>query len=77
MLAINRTLLVALSAILVSLNFPAKSEPVFKTGFYPGRVKPSRYEYPKHNGWMSPAEAVEICEKDLACGGFTFKGAFR
>ncbi len=62
-------------AIFCDFNFAAKTK--FKTGFYPGRVKPSRYEYPKHNGWMLPEEAAELCEKDLACAGFTFKGAYR
>jgi hypothetical protein len=47
-----------------------------KCGFYGSRVKPGKFEYPKHNGWMLPQEAVQICEDDLSCGGFTFRGAF-
>ena len=62
-----------LALIFCDLNFGAK----FKTGFYAGRVKPGPYEYSKNNGWMTPQQAVEICEKDVACGGFTFKGAYR
>ena len=44
--------------------------------FYPGRIRPGRFEYPRLNGWMKVDEAVEKCESDLACGGFTFKGSF-
>ena len=33
-----------------------------KTGFYPGRVKPGKFEYTKHNGWMLPRKAIELCE---------------
>ena len=40
-----------------------------------GRVPPSSFEYPKLNGFYSPKQAKYICEKDLQCGGFTFKGA--
>ena len=45
-----------------------------KTGFYAGRVPPSRFEYPVKNGWMYPKEGKKICENDPACAGFTFKG---
>jgi hypothetical protein len=48
-----------------------------KSGFYASRVPPGRFEYPIHNGWMLTQEAVKICENDLACGGFTFRGAFK
>ena len=47
------------------------------TDFYAGRIKPGKYEYPKLNGWMLVEEAKEKCEKDLACGGFTFKGSYK
>ena len=39
-----------------------------------GRVPPSKFEYPSLNGWMLPSKAQSICEDDLHCGGFTFKG---
>ena len=39
-----------------------------------GRVPPSRFEYSSINGFYSPKKAKNICEKDLQCGGFTFKG---
>ena len=45
--------------------------------FYAGRIKPNRFEYPKHNGWMLPRDAKSICESDLSCGGFTFKGSYK
>ena len=45
--------------------------------FQSGRLKPGHFEYPKLNGWMFVNEAVERCEADLACGGFTFKGSYR
>lgn len=70
----SKMLLIFLLNILISqLTLSAKS---VKTGFYPGRVPPTKFEYPKYNGWMIPSKAVELCEEDLACGGFTFKGAF-
>ena len=40
-----------------------------------GRVPPTRFEYSKLNGFYTPKKALELCEKDLQCGGFTFKGA--
>ena len=45
------------------------------TNWYIGRVPPSRFEYPRNNGWMLPYRAVDVCEHDLKCGGFTFKGS--
>ena len=39
-----------------------------------GRVPPSRFEYDKINGHYSIKHAKEVCENDLQCGGFTFKG---
>lgn len=48
----------------------------FEGKFYPGRIRPGRFEYPSLNGWMKVDEAVEKCESDFACGGFTFKGSF-
>ena len=42
--------------------------------WYVGRVPPSQYEYPDINGYFTPLDAKNICEDDLQCGGFTFKG---
>ena len=47
------------------------------TEFYAGRIKPGKFEYPRLNGWMIVEEAMTICENDLACGGFTFKGSYK
>jgi len=43
-------------------------------GFMVGRLREGQFEYSKANGWMSPATARFICEKDERCGGFTYKG---
>ena len=40
-----------------------------------GRTPPSIFEYPRLNGFHSPKHAQSICEKDIQCGGFTFKGS--
>ena len=50
---------------------PASSE------FYAGRTKPGKFEYSELNGRMLVEEAKTKCENDLACGGFTFKGAYK
>ncbi len=68
-----KTLLVLWAVAVVAVA--AKSKP--KVGFYAGRVPPGRFEYDKLNGWMTTKEAVEICERNPACGGFTFKGAYK
>ena len=47
------------------------------TEFYAGRIKPGKFEYPGLNGWMIVEKAQTICENDLACGGFTFKGSYK
>ena len=47
---------------------------VYKKWFI-GRVPPSSFEYEQLNGFYSPQRAKYICDKDLQCGGFTFKGA--
>ena len=45
--------------------------------FYSGRIKPGKFEYPKLNGRMPIWQAVEKCEENIACAGFTFKGSYR
>ena len=42
--------------------------------WFVGRTPPSKFEYSELNGFYSPKEARQICEKDFQCGGFTFKG---
>ena len=44
--------------------------------FLVGRVSEGQFEYPELNGWMSPRTAVENCENDTKCGGFTYKVCF-
>ena len=45
--------------------------------WFVGRTPPSKFEYSELNGFYSPKEARQICEKDFQCGGFTFKGTKR
>ena len=42
--------------------------------WYIGRAPPTQFEYDRINGYYSPDQAKEICENDIQCGGFTFKG---
>ena len=42
--------------------------------FIAGRIPPGGFEYSELNGMYRPREAAKLCEKDLACAGFTFKG---
>ena len=39
-----------------------------------GRIPPSKFEYEILNGEMTEEKAIVLCENDLQCGGFTFKG---
>ena len=43
-------------------------------GWCVGRVPPSRFEYDKINGFYTSSQARKLCENDIQCGGFTFKG---
>ena len=40
-----------------------------------GRIPPSKFEYDELNGFYSPYKAKLLCENDVKCGGFTFKGS--
>ena len=42
--------------------------------WYIGRVPPSSFEYDQLNGFYYPKRAKYVCDRDLQCGGFTFKG---
>ncbi len=42
--------------------------------FIAGRIPPGGFEHSDLNGMYRPREAAKLCEKDLACAGFTFKG---
>ena len=62
------SLLVVLGTIDTKYNFNARRK------WFVGRVPPSSFEYPQLNGFYLPKQAKYICERDLQCGGFTFKG---
>ena len=47
---------------------------IVQNGFSPGLIPPGVFEYSDINGWMKPSEALQLCENDLQCGGFTFHG---
>lgn len=52
-----------------------KSKKVPKThGFFVGQIPLGRFEYPELNTLLKPNQAQIICENDLECAGFTFKG---
>ena len=48
-----------------------------RKSWFVGRTPPSSFEYSKLNGFYSPKEAKNLCERDIQCGGFTFKGTKR
>ena len=48
-----------------------------RKSWFVGRTPPSSFEYSKLNGFFSPKEAKNLCEQDIQCGGFTFKGTKR
>ena len=43
-------------------------------GYFYGAIPGGKFEYEEINGHMSPDQAVEICEADLQCAGFTYHG---
>ena len=47
------------------------------SGYFVGRIPPEQFEYRElsKNNWMSPNEAARLCETDLECAGFTFRGS--
>ena len=45
-----------------------------RKSWFVGRTPPSSFEYSKLNGFYTPKEAKNLCEQDIQCGGFTFKG---
>ena len=38
-----------------------------------GRISEGQFEYAALNGWMTPREGKDLCDKDPQCGGFTYK----
>jgi len=45
-----------------------------KDFFFRGRVPSGSFEYSDLNGFYTPKKAIKVCENDLSCAGFTFKG---
>ena len=46
------------------------------TGFIAGRLNPDpALELSRINGFYTPEEASTLCEKNLECAGFTFRGS--
>ena len=50
---------------------------IFALGYFVGRILPEALEYRElsKNNWMTPNEAANVCEEDIRCGGFTFRGS--
>ncbi|XP_023337022.1 uncharacterized protein LOC111708023 isoform X2 [Eurytemora carolleeae] len=46
------------------------------SGFYTGRIKEGMFEYSDLNGLMTAEEGATLCEEDLQCAGFTFRGVY-
>ena len=47
-----------------------------ETGFFIGKFTPGHYlEYLELNGFYKPKSAVNICEADFECTGFSYQGA--
>ena len=66
-----------MSLVFISITFQKVKSSLNMTSYqtwYVGRVPPSSFEYAKLNGYHTPPKAQNICEDDLKCGGFTFKG---
>ena len=67
--------IIILTCLMINLcTVDAISSNKTRRKWFVGRVPPSYFEYPKLNGFYSPKQAKYICERDLQCGGFTFKG---
>ena len=64
----------AILIILVCNEDFTSSAELAPKNWHVGRVSPSHFEYPDINGYFTPLNAKSICEDDLQCGGFTFKG---
>ena len=64
-----------ISALTIVLNMRSKVNCKRSTKkWFIGRVPPSSFEYPEINDFYTPKRAKDICEKNLQCAGFTFKG---
>ena len=66
--------LVALIWIYFQLTSHISSDQYKHKSWHVGRVPPSKFEYGKLNGFYSAEMAQTLCDSDIRCGGFTFKG---
>ena len=39
-----------------------------------GKTAPSEFDMPELNGYYHPMEAVDICDSNPVCAGFTYRG---
>ena len=65
------------SILLLKKTIASQNITKLRKSWFVGRTPPSSFEYSKLNGFYSPKEAKNICEGDIQCGGFTFKGTKR
>ena len=65
------------SILLLKKTIASQNITKLRKSWFIGRTPPSSFEYSKLNGFYSPKEAKNICEGDIQCGGFTFKGTKR
>ena len=66
--------LIALIWTYVQFTSHISSDQYKDKSWHVGRVPPSKFEYSKLNGFYSAEMAQTICDSDIRCGGFTFKG---
>ena len=53
----------------------ASNSPTMSAKTFVGKYKTTDcIEYEELNGWMTPKTAKRLCDEDLACAGFTYKG---
>ena len=53
----------------------ASKSPTMSAKTFVGKYKTTDcIEYEELNGWMTPKTAKRLCDEDLACAGFTYKG---
>ena len=38
-----------------------------------GRISEGQFEFPELNGWMTPGQGQQLCDRQPQCGGFTYK----
>ncbi|XP_059080971.1 uncharacterized protein LOC131878854 [Tigriopus californicus] len=58
----------------LTLGAKTKAKKTKKPKYFIGQVPPGQFEYSELHGVYTPTEATQLCEEDLQCAGFTFKG---